>query len=320
MNLPPPFKPMLATLADSAFDSPEHLFEIKWDGVRTLAFCEKDSTRLFSRTGRDVTRQYPEFSQLHTLLKVRDAVLDGEIVALDPEGRPSFGLLQKRINLSRSSDIRRGAENTQLDLVLFDLVFSEGEWRGGLPLSRRKEMLSDSMTFEERVLESDAIPTHGKALYEAVCERGLEGIVAKRALSAYLPGKRSRDWLKIKMVSSADCVIGGWTQGLGGRGNSIGALLVGVYDDERLIYVGSVGTGFSQKTLAMVRSRLEALESPQSPFSEKLPIKRARWVYPELVCEVEFRELTGGLKLRAPSFKGLRPDKAPEDCRLSELR
>lgn len=311
---------MLATLAKHPFDSPEYLYEVKWDGVRTLAFCERGSTRLFSRTGREVTHQYPEFSRLHTRLRVNNAVVDGEIVALDPGGRPSFERLQGRINLSRPSDISRGVERIQLDLVLFDQVFSEDNWVKDLSLVKRREILASSVHFEERVLLSDAISTHGQALFDAAQERGLEGIVAKKQKSSYLPGKRTGDWLKFKSVMHADCVIGGWTPGLGSRGGSLGAVLVGLYDGAALIYVGSVGTGFTDKTLATVRSRLAEIEIPQSPFSQKIVVKGARWVRPQLVCEVEYREVTSGLKLRAPAFKGLRFDKEAQDCRLSQLR
>lgn len=319
MTLPAVFTPMLATPCSPAFDSPDHIFEVKWDGVRTLAFCEPGSTRLFSRTGREVTHQYPEFSSLHEHLRVGDAVFDGEIVALDLQGRPSFELLQKRINLSRPADISRGVERIALDLVLFDQVFGEGEWRGNLPLSTRLEMLETSVTFGGRVLRSEPIPTHGKALFEAASARGLEGIVAKQTMSPYLPGKRTKNWLKIKTVLEADFVIGGWTPGLGGRGGTLGALLAGVWDEAGLLYVGSVGTGLTEKTLVSMRDRLIEIETPQSPFLQKGVSKGARWARPELVCRVEYRELTQGLKLRAPSFKGLRPDKAPEDCRLSDL-
>lgn len=310
---------MLATLGEGPFDSADHLFEVKWDGVRTLAFCEAGVTRLFSRTGREVTHQYPEFSELHKQLGRSNAVLDGEIVALDSAGRPSFERLQNRINLARPGDISRGVERIQLDLVLFDQLFSDDRWLGDLTIENRVALLESSVLFEERVLKSDSIPEHGKALFDAACERGLEGIVAKKRGSHYFPGKRTRDWIKIKSVSRADCVIGGWTPGLGGRGGSLGALLVGVYGPEGLVYIGSVGTGFTDRTLSEVRGRLEKVEAAQSPFSQPVAVKGARWVRPELVCEVEYRELTSGKKLRAPSFKGLRTDKAPEDCLLADL-
>lgn len=309
---------MLPTLVRDPFDSPEHLFEVKWDGVRVLAFCDGDSTHLYSRTSREVTHQYPEFADLHLRLRAPNAVLDGEIVALDAAARPSFELLQRRINLARPSDIQKGVREVGLDLVLFDLPFVGGGWTGGEPLEARLENLASSVDFGERVMRSDPIPQHGIALFDAAKARGLEGIVAKRRLSHYIPGKRTRDWLKVKTVLEIDCVIGGFSRGLNRRAGSLGAVLVGLYDQGRLRYIGSVGTGFTDRTLAAVRSVLEGIEAPSSPFAEPVPVKGARWVEPKLVCTVEYREMTSGLKLRAPSFKGLRDDKRPEECVLED--
>ncbi|HEX2052835.1 MAG TPA: non-homologous end-joining DNA ligase [Actinomycetota bacterium] len=310
---------MLPTLVEDAFDSPDHLFEVKWDGVRVLAFCNESSTTLVSRTGRNCSLQYPEFARLHERLKIRNAVLDGEIVALDAESRPSFELLQSRINLSRPSDIARGVERVALDLVLFDVPFAAGEWIGGLPLTERLERLRSSVEFGERVLRSEPIPNHGLALFEAAKARGLEGIVAKVMKSHYLAGKRTRDWLKVKTTYDIDVVVGGFSAGQNARASSLGALLVGAYDPERrLRFLGSVGTGFKERDLRAIKPRLEAIESPVSPFADKVPLRGVRWVKPELVAMVEYRELTKAPRLRAPSFKGLRDDKLPEECLLPE--
>lgn len=319
-GLPPLFAPMLPTLVDEPFDSPVHVFEIKWDGVRVLAFCDASATRLYSRTGRDVSRQYPEFSDLHRRLKVTNAVLDGEIVALDPDSRPSFELLQQRINLARDSDIARGVAKVALDLVLFDLPFGDGRWLGGEPLSQRVEELLSAVEFGGRVLRSEPVPHQGKALFEAARARGLEGVIGKRIGSHYLPGKRTRDWLKVKTTHSVDCVIGGVSAGQRARSGSFGALLIGVYEGDRLRYIGSVGTGFTSDTLRMLKALLDSLRTTECPFSEPPPVRGAVWVKPSLVCEVEFRELTTGLRLRAPSFKGLRSDKRPDECTLDQLR
>lgn len=310
---------MLPTLVRDPFDSPEHLFEVKWDGVRVLAFCDGSATRLYSRTRREVTHQYPEFADLHRRLNPPNAVLDGEIVALDAGSRPSFELLQSRINLSRPADIARGVSRVPLDLVLFDLVFDSGEWIGGLPLTERLDRLGRAVDFGERVLRSEPIPRHGCALFEAATARGLEGVVAKAMRSHYIAGRRTRDWLKIKVTHDIDVVIGGFSAGINSRSSSLGALQVGGYDAAgALRYLGSVGTGFTDRDLAAMRSRLEAIETPESPFAEKLPVKGVRFVRPELVARVEYRELTGGMRLRAPSFKGLRSDKLPGECLLPE--
>jgi bifunctional non-homologous end joining protein LigD len=317
-SLPPLFKPMLPTLVKEPFDSAEHLFEVKWDGVRVLAFCDSDSTRLYSRSSREVTHQYPEFARLHRHLRASNAVLDGEIVALDTDARPSFELLQRRINLSRPSDIERGVRLIALDLVLFDIPFVEGTWIGGHPLQARLERLTAAVEFGERVLRSDPIAEQGIALFTAANAKGLEGIVGKSRLSHYIPGKRTRDWLKVKTVQEIDCVIGGFTPGLNARSSSLGALLVGLYDGGSLRYIGSVGTGFTDKALAAMKSLLESIESAASAFDEPPRIKGVRWVQPKLVCTVEYREMTTGLKLRAPAFKGLRDDKAPEECVVAD--
>lgn len=317
-RFPPVFTPMLATLGDEPFDSKEHLFEIKWDGVRTLCFCDSDETRLYSRTGREVTHQYPEFKDLHKKLKVTDAILDGEIVAMDIKLRPSFELLQQRINLTGGA-IARGVAKVPLDLVLFDVVFVNGEWLGSRPLLERTVAIPEAVELEDRVVFSETIPEHGLALFEAARQRGLEGIVAKRSNSLYVPGRRTRDWIKLKVVRRIDCVIGGWSPGLGSRSSSMGALLLGLFDGAGLKYIGSVGTGFTEKSLSVVREALGSREINQSPFSEKIPIKGARWVMPELVCEVEYREATSQMRLRAPSFKGLRTDKLPRECTVDQI-
>jgi bifunctional non-homologous end joining protein LigD len=310
---------MLPTLVGEPFDSSDHLFEIKWDGVRVLAFCDDRGTRLFSRSGREVNRQYPEFCDLHRRLKVGNAVLDGEIVALDSDSRPSFERLQKRINLSRDSDVARGVSRIPLDLVLFDLPFRDGLWLTGDPLVERVEKLATTVSFEDRILRSEPIPEHGKALFEAARARGLEGVVGKRAASHYLPGKRTRDWLKVKTTREVDCVIGGLSAGQNARSGTFGALLVGVYEGAALRYIGSVGTGYTEKTLRELRAVLDSLVTGTSPFAEPVPVRHAKWVRPVLVCEVEFRELTHGLRLRAPAFKRLRDDKLPEECTLDQL-
>ena len=317
--LPKPFTPMMATPGDKPFDSPDHLFEVKWDGVRTLAFCQEGRTRLFARSGREVTHQYHEFSDLHTRMKVKEAVFDGEIVAMDERGRPSFERLQSRINLQREGDIRRGIATVPLELVLFDLVFVDSEWIGDLPLLQRIERLPSSIGFGEGVMHSEGIPDHGTALFAAAEEKGVEGIVAKKMKSTYVPGRRTKDWIKIKVIKRASVVIGGLSPGEGSRGSYFGSLMVGAFSDDGLQYLGNVGTGFTDRTLGILVSKLADIEAAQSPFIDTPRIKGARWVKPALVAEVEYRELTNALRLRAPSFKGLRDDLTPEECRLEDV-
>ncbi len=318
-RLPEVFTPMLATLEREPFDSEDHLFEIKWDGVRVLAFCEPGETRLYSRSGREMTGQYPEFADLHERLAgTTHAVLDGEIVAMNEQGRPSFGLLQKRIGLTKPHDVRRAVEKVPVDLLLFDHVF-DGSWLGEVDLVTRRESLSRSVVFSGDVQLSDAIAMKGIALFEAAQERGLEGIVGKRTSSRYHPGKRTRDWLKIKVVRTVKVVIGGISPGEGNRASTFGSLVTGAYDPEgNLVYVGNVGTGFTDRKLKELQALLADLQTQACPFQVPPPIKAARWVQPELIAQVELRELTSDLKLRAPSFKRL-VEGDPTRVRLEDL-
>lgn len=325
----PELRPMLATSHSSAFDDDAFLFEPKWDGVRALAVCTGE-TVLVSRRGNAISDAYPELSGLHERLVSTGAVIDGEIVALDG-GRPSFERLQGRINLQNPRDIERAARSTPVTFIAFDLIYLDGRSIIERPLEERKALLEEVVVASERVrVSSPCIEGEGKALLQAVEQWGLEGIVAKRKGCPYRPGRRSRDWLKIKVVHEADVVVGGWSPGEGSRSSSFGALLVGAYDGDGLRFVGAVGTGFSQATLDDLLPRLRQRQAPECPFEEDpaqlrlgrfggRALREPRWVRPELVARVEFRELTSAPRLRAPSFKGLRDDKEARECRLADL-
>ena len=325
----PRLEPMQATLVDEAFDDDKWIFEPKWDGVRTLAVCSFDETMLMSRRGNDTTAIYPEFAKLHERLVCLDAIVDGEIVAM-AAGRPSFERLQSRINLGNQRDIERATKTIPLTFIAFDLLYLDGKSLLTLPLEDRKRLLQELIVVAENVQVSPYVPGTGRALFEAACEQNLEGIVAKKLGCPYRPGRRGREWLKIKAVHDAELVIGGWSRGEGSRSSSFGALLVGSYDDTGLRYVGSVGTGFSEKTLEALLPRLRDLEVDDCPFTvdpRKVGsgpfgkvVRDPHWVRPELVAKVEFRELTSTGRLRAPSFKGLDVEKAPQDCVFTELQ
>jgi bifunctional non-homologous end joining protein LigD len=325
---PPEPSPMLATLTREPFDREGWIFEPKWDGVRTLAVCS-DETVLFSRTGRDITAGYPELAKLHERLVANEAIVDSEIVSFDG-GRPSFERLQARINLQNPRDIEKMAASSPVTFVAFDLVYLDGRSLVDRPLHERRELLDDLVVPSARVQVSPHVEKEGLALFENARERGLEGVVAKRATSPYRPGKRSRDWLKVKVVHDADVVIGGWSPGEGARSTSFGALLAGAYDDGDLVFLGAVGTGYTDKSLKALLPALQELETDECPFAADptgsragsfgKPLRHPRWIEPVLVARVEFRELTSANKLRAPSFKGLRTDKSPEDCTLADLR
>jgi bifunctional non-homologous end joining protein LigD len=324
----PLLKPMMATLRLEAFDDERWLFEPKWDGIRTLAVCGEE-TRLFSRNSKDITRGYPEMERLHERLVAIDAILDGEIVAFE-DGRPSFEKLQSRINLQNDRDIQRAMKTIPAAFIGFDVLYLDGKSVIEVPVEERKAILEELVVPSPRFHVSPAVEGEGIALMKAAAERGLEGIVAKKKGCPYRPGRRGREWLKVKFVHDADVVIGGWSPGEGSRSSFFGSLLVGAYDDEGLRFLGAVGTGFNARTLEEVVARLRELESDQCPFVEGAagikggrfgkPIRNPHWVRPELVAMVEFRELTSATRLRAPSFKGLRDDKDPEECTLEQLR
>ena len=323
----PPLKPMLSTLARDAFDDAGWIFEPKWDGVRALAVCT-DETRLFSRNERDITAAYPELAKLHERLVALGAVVDGEIVAFE-DGRPSFERLQSRINLQNAHDVQRATRTIPVAYIAFDVLYLDGRSLIDEAVEERKRLLADLVVPSPVMHVSTFVPGEGVALSDAVKAQRLEGIVAKKLGSPYRPGRRTKEWLKIKVVHDADIVIGGWSPGEGARTRSFGALLVGAYTDEGLRFLGSVGTGFSQTTLEDLVTRLREVTSDSCPFLENptglqsgafgKPLRDPRWTSPELVARIEFRELTSSARLRAPSFKSLRFDKDPRDCRLEDI-
>ncbi|MGH2817794.1 MAG: non-homologous end-joining DNA ligase [Actinomycetota bacterium] len=324
----PSLAPMMATLVADAFDDNRFIFEPKWDGVRALAVCDPDKTALFSRTKREITATYPELARLNDRLVCRDAIVDGEVVAMR-NGRPSFERLQNRINVQKARDVARMTQEIPVTYLAFDLLYLDGKSLIERPIEERKQMLEELVVPSQSVQISPFVAGEGTALFNAAGQQQLEGIVAKKLGSPYRPGKRTRDWLKIKTLHDADVVIGGWTQGEGSRSGSFGALLVGAYTDDGLRFLGAVGTGFSQRTLDDLVPRLKAVETDEPPFISDptgtkpanfgKPIRAPHWARPELVAKVEFRELTSGGRLRAPSFKGLREDKEADDVMFSDV-
>ena len=315
---PPAMTPMLAEPGGQPFDRAGWLFEPKLDGIRTLLSFDRQRVRLVSRTGRDQTGSYPDLTNLFRRVVAVNALIDGEIVAGDSEGRPSFERLQQRMNLASPSEIERAAKAIPVELFAFDLLWLDGDDVTGRPLSERRELLSQIAIEGKGLRLVFGVETNGTEFYEGAKRLGLEGVVAKRLSSRYVPGRRTPDWKKIKILNRQDCVVLGWTPGQGGRGASFGALLVGAYVDGDLRWIGQVGTGFTDRMLADMQERLNAIEADAPPIGdpEIAKVRGAHWVRPELVCEVEFLQITSAFKLRAPSFKGLRPDKLPEDAVL----
>jgi bifunctional non-homologous end joining protein LigD len=310
---PPTYEPMMAVLTAEPFDDDDWLFEVKWDGHRCLANLGT-ATRLTSRTGRDMTAQFPELIDLHRQLAARNAVVDGEIVALDRDGRPSFERMQDRFHRT-PEELARNKGKVPVQFLAFDLLWLDGEPLLDLPLHERRARLVEVLVETRDVRLSQVVEGAGTDFYEQVKRLGLEGIVAKRAASPYRPGSRSPDWRKIKALCLQDCVIVGWTPGKGGRAATLGSLLLAVFDGDRLRYAGNVGTGFTHAFLADLLASLAELEVDEPQFEGAPRLRGARFVRPELVCEVEYLRWTEDGKLRASSFKGLRPDKLPSDAR-----
>jgi bifunctional non-homologous end joining protein LigD len=317
---PPTFEPMMAQLTRDPFDSDDWLFEVKWDGHRCLAALDGEGTRLTSRTSRVVTGQFPELDNLHRQLAARNAVVDGEVIAFDQDGRPSFQRMQDRFHRS-PEELARHRGRVPIQFVAFDLLWLDGESLLELPLAERRARLSEVLVPRDDVRFSEAVDGRGTAFFRQIRDLGLEGVVAKRLTSQYRPGARSPDWRKVKAVRRQDCVIVGWTRGKGGRSSTLGSLLLAVYDGDDLRYVGNVGTGFTQSFLERLVPELEAHETDKPPV--KVPsdprLRGARWMRPELVCEVEHQGWTDDWRLRAPSFKGIRADKLPRDCRREDV-
>ncbi len=317
---PPRFTPMLAEGGWEAFDDDGWWFEPKMDGIRCLADLGTGETVLRTRTGRDVTAQYPELHMIHELVDQVNAVVDGEIVAFDADGKNSFQALQQRMNLANPREIERARTRIPTTLVAFDLLWLDGHDTTSLALEERRELLELVVEQDERLQLTARVTGAGIALTDAAEEQGLEGVMAKRLGSPYLPGRRTHAWRKIKLRNTQDCVILGFTPGQGGRGSTFGALLVGAFDGGELRWVGQVGSGFTEATLARVLEQLQPLARPEPAVAELADMKGAVFVDPSVVCEVEYLEITKGTgKMRAPSFKGLRPDTLPEECVLEPV-
>jgi bifunctional non-homologous end joining protein LigD len=321
--MPLTIHPMLAESVDQPFDGVEWLFEIKWDGYRAVVFIDAGKVRLVSRNQNDLTARYPELKDLPKFVHAHNAVLDGEVVALDEEGRASFSLMQQRTGFRPGG--RRAAEKADVPVLYyaFDLLYLDGyDWRR-VPLEERKAKLASLLVAGDAVRYSDHYPEQGKALFEMAQKKGLEGILAKKRQSFY-EERRSREWLKIKIKHRLECVIGGFTVPEGSRVH-FGSIVLGLYDNkQRLIHVGQAGSGFDQKSLDEVWKLLKKIETKKNPFyGEVEALRKVSWVKPELVAEIEFAEWTkgadGGLpKLRAPVFLGLRDDKDPKECLLDQ--
>ncbi|MBT8212507.1 MAG: non-homologous end-joining DNA ligase [Acidimicrobiia bacterium] len=304
----PTYQPMLATPWPSPFEDPDWRFEIKWDGVRALVYVDGDDVKVMSRRGNDATSRYPELAGIRL---PGPAVLDGEIVALDAGGRPSFELLQARMNLHGHDRIAAAVGQVPVSLVVYDLLHLD-EPLIDLPWTERRARL-ENLDLPAPCAPSEVVADSGP-LWEFVQSRDLEGIVAKRAASLYRSGARSPDWRKVANWKHVKAVVGGYLPGEGGRSDSFASLVVGLHTDAGLRWVGQVGTGFDERSLQLIRAALDEMAVDRSPFiPDELP-PGAVWVAPQLVAAIRYKEVTSAGRLRAPTFKGFTGD-LPADVR-----
>ncbi len=295
---------MLAVRWEAPFAGDNWGFEIKWDGVRTVLYTDAGAVRLRSRAGNDTTATYPELTRFDP---GRPMILDGEVVALDEAGRPSFERLQQRMNVSAPALVATKAADVPITYVVFDLLY-DGEPLLELPWRERRDRLA-AVDLPAPFVRSEPVDRDPEPLWRFVNERGIEGIVAKRLASPYRPGTRSGDWRKISVFRSVRAVVGGFTVGDGRRTGSFGSLVLGLYDGDDLRWVGSVGSGFSDEELSAIRSALDEMTTAESPFAGRVEALRpVTWVHPQLVAVVQYKEWTVAGRLRAPSFKGFTSD------------
>lgn len=303
-------RPMLATRSETLPSGPGWVFEAKWDGIRALVLVRDASVRITSRNGNDLSGRYPELDGLADALAGRSVLLDGEIVAFDDQGRPSFQALQRRMHVQSPTMIRRLSAEVPAALVVFDLLWDDGVDLTGLPYHERRARL-EALHLDGASWQTPTTTPDGEGMREATLRLGLEGVVAKRDDARYEPGRRSRSWLKVKHHRRQEMVVGGWLRGEGSRVGTFGALLLGVHDAEGLRYSGRVGTGFDARALALLVERMAPLAQAESPFDAGSVPRGAQFVAPELVVEVRFGEWTEDGIIRHPVYLGLRTDRDP---------
>ena len=312
--MPGRIEPMMAKLATKV-PTPDDAwgFEFKWDGIRALAHVEGGRVKLISRSGEEVTPRYPEVHAMGRAIGSREVILDGEVVALDDKGRPSFEEIQQRMGLNSESEIRRKMKVVPVTYMIFDLLWQDGHSLMSERYEERRRLLAALKLAGDSWQTPPFEKGGGQAMLEASAKAALEGVMAKKLDSPYEPGKRSGVWFKVKNHYRQELVIGGWLEGEGKRQGHPGALLVGYYDSGKFVYAGKVGTGFTDAMLDKLQAAMKPLEIGRSPFDVGSPPRAAHFVKPQLVAEFEFVEWTRSGQLRAPSFKGLGTDKAAKE-------
>jgi len=309
------YKPMLARPAEEPFSSADWIFEVKWDGIRAISYV-KEELSIRSRNQKELIGNFPELTELKDL--TRDTVLDGEIVVM-MDGKPDFQTLIQRMQNTKPGDIRYMSIKFPATYIIFDILEKDGEELLDIPLMERKRIL-DSVKEGKSVVLSLFVEETGVAYYRAVLEKGLEGIMAKKKQSSYEPGKRSNNWLKIKRVKTCDCVIFGYTRGEGNREKTFGSLVLGLYDGAGPVFIGKVGTGFSQEDMEDMKQSLDKFKIEEETLPGVDTDREITWLKPGIVCEVGYQSATEDGKLRIPVFKRFREDKDPSECTIDQIR
>ncbi len=324
IRMPDRIAPMLATAGRQPFDSPDHIFELMWGGLRAMAHIRDGHLRLVARNGVDLAPHIPELNHLPGLITAREAILDGEVVVLGAEGQPEFDALRPRLHALLERDrppedlLKPRKVAGQLSYQAFDLLWLDGRPMSDRPLWQRKNALHNVVRASAELSAVDFVDDEGIAFFEAVVARRLEGVVAKEKTSMYTPGERSKAWLEVRALQSGDFVVGGYTfGGARRRGEPFSQLLLGGYEDGRFEYVGAVSGGLNDVEARALVSLLEPGVVDAPAFNDPPPIARLiYWVEPSLVCHVRFSEWSRDGFLRFPIFSALRPDLRPEDCQL----
>jgi bifunctional non-homologous end joining protein LigD len=318
-DMPDFIPPMKATLTDAPFSDPDWLFELKWDGYRVEAVVREGKVRLWTRNQQDAGRYFPDLTGPPSWIRAREAIVDGEVVAFDPQGRPDFSLLQDRTGIRAGERGRtepgrppkgESAGDIPIAYQVFDLLHVDGRSLLAVPLEERKRLLRSVLRDHDLVRYASHIEADGEAFYDVARERGLEGIVAKHRRSPYEPGKRSRSWLKVKIRQEQEVVVAGYVPGKGSH-KDLGSLILGVHDDGKFVFAGEVGSGIDTRTRRELVASLDSIRRDDPPFDHPVRIKDARWADPKLVARVEFSEWTTDKLLRQAAYKGLELERDP---------
>jgi DNA ligase D-like protein (predicted ligase)/DNA ligase D-like protein (predicted 3'-phosphoesterase) len=310
------YKPMLARTADAPFSSKDWIFEIKWDGIRAIAYIN-DELSIRSRNQKELKDNFPELQELTELAD--NIVLDGEIIIMR-NGKVDFQTLIKRIQATSTRENEYLSRKFPVIYVVFDILEKDGTSLTDKPLLKRKRMLQENVKEGKNVILSVFVKEDGEAFYKATLEKGLEGIMAKKKGSKYDSGRRSSNWLKIKKTKECDCIIFGYTKGKGYRKETFGALILGLYDGAVPVFVGKVGTGFSQKDLETLSQAFKDLTMKEKTLEGVDVPEEVTWLKPALVCQVGYQVVTSDGKLRIPKFLGMRSDKTPSECTIEQIK